>query len=892
VQTQTVTPQLTRNEAEERASAISNINRYQIHLDVTDGNGQPGQGTFRSITAVEFTATPGSGSSFIDLIASEVRSATLNGKDVDTSGVQKDGRIHLSELTGHNVLVVDALCSYSNSGEGLHRFVEKQDSVEKQDHDEVYLYTQFEPADARRVFACFDQPDLKAQFDVTVTAPTHWQVISNGATTNTEPVGGAMKHTFATTKRMSTYLVAFIAGPYAFRDDTYSDHFGSIPLRLFCRQKLAEFMDADALFDLTKQCFAFYHNNFQAPYPFGKYDQIFVPQFNYLGMENVGAVVLNEDQIFRGKVTNAAYEKRADTVAHELAHMWFGDLVTMKWWDDLWLNESFATYASFWCQHDATEFRQAWTTFANTEKAKAYRQDEMPTTHPVIADVNNLDDVLNNFDGITYRKGASVLKQLVAYIGQDAFLQGLRDYFGAHEYQNATFTDLRAALGKAAGLDLSEWGHQWLETTGINRLRADFDVDADNRFTRFAVTQSRAVPGAPERTDDVTPPPGQLRTHHIAIGIYDDYNSGKLVRVHGPETVAIEGEKADVPALSGVSRGKLILVNDEDWTYCSQRLDPVSLQTVRARIGDIEESLPRSLAWSTLWEMTRGAELAARDYIEQVAKSVQAETEPTVAEQLLAQTQTALRYYADPTWAQDWGWPGFADKLITLAQGAAPGSDAQLAYVNTLCSSVLSPRHTDLLHALLTDPKHPDLPGLKVDDADLRWRIIIGLATAGVIDGQSPESPFIDAEAKADPSDQGQRSAEQARAARPQRKVKDAAWHQLMTETGLANSLARAISAGFNSPGQEDLLRDYTSQYFANILPVWQSRKPEVQKTLATNLYPSWDVSSSAVDAAHAFLKGEVPSALYRIVREGKADVKRSLEARNFDTHTPAAHNC
>ncbi len=893
MQAQTVTPQLSRKDADERARAIGNVNRYQIHLDVTDGSGRPGQGTFRSITTVEFIATPGA-SSFVDLIASEVRSATLNGKDVDTSGVEKDGRIHLSELTGHNVLVVDALCSYSNSGEGLHRFVEKQDhDVENQDRDEVYLYTQFEPADARRVFACFDQPDLKAQFDVTVTAPKHWQVISSGATTNMEPDGGATKHTFAATERMSTYLVAFIAGPYAVHDDTYGDQFGSIPLRIFCRQKLEKFMDAKAVFDLTKKCFAFYHNNFHLPYPFGKYDQIFVPQFNYSGMENVGAVVLTEDQIFRGKVTNAAYEKRADTIAHELAHMWFGDLVTMKWWDDLWLNESFATYASFWCQADATDFKQAWTTFANTEKAKAYRQDEMPTTHPVIADMNNLEDVLNNFDGITYRKGASVLKQLVAYIGQDAFLQGLRDYFGTHKYQNATFRDLRDALGKAARVDLSEWGHQWLETTGINRLRADFDVDADNRFTRFAVTQSRAVPGAPEPTDDVTPPPGQLRTHHIAIGIYDDNDSGKLVRVHGPERVAIAGEKADVLALIGFSRGKLILVNDEDLTYCSQRLDPISLQTVRARIGDIKDPLPRSLAWSTLWEMTRGAELAARDYVEQVATSVQYETEPTVAEQLLAQTQTALRYYADPAWARDVGWPGFADTLNTLAQGAVPGSDAQLAYVNTLCTSVLSPRHTDLLQALLStdDPEKLHLPDPKVD-IDLRWRIIIGLATAGVIDGQSPESPFIDAQANADKSDQGQRNAEQARASRPQRKVKDGAWQQLMTKTELANSAARAISAGFNSPGQEDLLRDYTSQYFANILPVWQSRSPEVQKTLATNLYPSWDVSSSAVDAAHAFLlQGDVPSALKRIVREGKADVARSLAARNFDTHTPAAHN-
>jgi aminopeptidase N len=884
VQPATVNPKLSRAEADERARVITQVGRSQIYLDLTNGTGQPGDGTFRSTTTVEFTAAPGGDNTFIDLIAAEVTHANLNGKDIDASGVEKSGRIQLSGLSEHNVLVVDALCSYSNTGEGLHRFTDQND------HNAVYLYTQFEPADARRVFACFDQPDLKAEFDVTVTAPGHWQVISNGATAQAQPDGAATKHTFTTTKRMSTYLVAVMAGPYASWEQTYSDEFGTIPLRIFCRESLKEFMDADAVFDLTKRGFAFYHNKFRLPYPFGKYDQIFVPQFNYSGMENVGAIVLTDDQIFRGKVTRAAYVKRADTVVHELAHMWFGDLVTMKWWDDLWLNESFATYASFWCQANATEFAEAWTTFANTEKAKAYRQDEMPTTHPVTADINSLEDALNNFDGITYRKGASVLKQLVAYIGEDAFLRGLHNYFHAHEYQNATFADLRGALENESGRDLSDWAQRWLAKAGINTLRADFDVDANGKFTRFAVTQSPAVPGAPETVDGVTPAPGPTRTHQLAIGIYDD-NSGKLVQVHGPQKVLVEGEKTDVPALIGVSRGKLVLVNDGDLTYCSQRLDPVSLQTVRTRITDIVEPMPRTLAWSTLWEMTRGAELAARDYVDQVANNVQAETEITMAEQLITQSQTGLRYYAHPEWARDTGWPQFADRLITLARGAAPGSDAQLAYVNSLCTSVLSPAHTDLMSALLkTDPDKLGLRGLKMD-TDLRWRIVISLAIAGVIDAEGPQSPFIDAEAKADGSDQGQRNAEQAKASRPQVAVKDAAWQRLITDVDLSNSAARAISAGFNAPGQDDLLRPYTSRYFDTILSVWQTRSPEVQKTLATNLYPSWDVRSSSIDAAHTFLTGDLPSALNRIVREGKADVVRALAARNFDTQAHAANN-
>ena len=347
-------------------------------------------------------------------------------------------------LAGHNVLVVDADCTYSNTGEGLHRFVDPVDG-------EVYLYSQFETADAKRMFACFDQPDLKATFDIMVTAPLDWRVISNGATGHVHGEGDAHAHTFVTTPRMSTYLVALIAGPYAHWSDTYSDEHGDIPLGLYCRKSLAEFMDDERLFTQTKQGFGFYHNNFGVPYAFGKYDQLFVPEFNAGAMENAGAVTFLEDYVFRSKVTRASYERRAETVLHEMAHMWFGDLVTMQWWDDLWLNESFATFASVLCQAEATEFTEAWTTFANVEKSWAYRQDQLPSTHPVAADIPDLAAVEVNFDGITYAKGASVLKQLVAYVGLEEFLAGLRDYFRDHAFGNATFGDLLGALEKASG---------------------------------------------------------------------------------------------------------------------------------------------------------------------------------------------------------------------------------------------------------------------------------------------------------------------------------------------------------------------------------------------------------------------------------------------------------
>ncbi|MFI5511221.1 aminopeptidase N [Mycobacterium sp. NPDC051804] len=856
-------PNLTRDQAVERAALVT-VDNYRVDLDLTDGDGKPSELTFRSVTTVEFSALPGA-DTYIDIAADRVRSAVLNGRAIDVSEYDESTGMPLAGLAERNNLVVDADCRYSNTGEGLHRFVDPVD-------DEVYLYSQFETADAKRMFACFDQPDLKATFEVTVTAPSHWEVISNGATTDTEDAGAARRHTFAVTPKMSTYLAALIAGPYARWDDTYSDEHGDIPLGLFCRNSLAEFMDAERLFTETKQGFTFYHKNFGVPYAFGKYDQLFVPEFNAGAMENAGAVTFLEDYVFRSKVTRASYERRAETVLHEMAHMWFGDLVTMQWWDDLWLNESFATFASVLCQAEATEYKEAWTTFANVEKSWAYRQDQLPSTHPVAADIPDLAAVEVNFDGITYAKGASVLKQLVAYVGLEEFLSGLRDYFRDHAFGNATFGDLLGALEKASGRDLSGWGRQWLKTTGLNTLRPEFDLDADGKFTRFAIAQSGAQPGA-----------GETRVHRLAVGIYDDDGSGKLVRTHREE-LDIEGDITEVPALQSVSRGKFILVNDDDLTYCSLRLDPQSLQTALTRIADIADPLPRTLAWSAAWEMTRDAELKARDFVALVISGVHAESEVGVAQRLLLQAQTALGSYADPVWAKENGWPAFGDALLDRARESAPGSDHQLAFVNALCASVLSPNHIAVLSTLLdNEPAAVNMPGLVID-TDLRWRIVTALATAGVIDADSPETPFIDAEAEQDPTAAGGRHAAQAAAARPQQAVKEADWQEVMEDDTLANVTARSITIGFVRPGQEELLKPFRDKYFGAISGVWQRRSSEVAQTVVIGLYPSWDISQDGLDAADRFLSDpDVPPPLRRLVLEGRAGVERSLRARAFD---------
>jgi len=853
-----VLPNLTRNEAIERAALVT-VDRYVIELDLVAG-----EKTFGSTTSVEFEALPGA-DTYIDLAAHRVHSAVLNGHAIDVSGYDESRGIPLEGLAQRNVLVVSADCYYSNTGEGLHRFVDPVDG-------EVYLYSQFETADAKRMFACFDQPDIKATFDVTVTAPAHWRVISNGATTSIEDRGAARVHTFATTAPMSTYLVALIAGPYARWDDVYADEHGEIPLGLFCRASLAPFMDAERLFTETKQGFDFYHCNFGVPYAFGKYDQLFVPEFNAGAMENAGAVTFLEDYVFRSKVTRASYERRAETLLHEMAHMWFGDLVTMRWWDDLWLNESFATFASVLCQADATEYSEAWTTFANVEKSWAYRQDQLPSTHPIAADIPDLHAVEVNFDGITYAKGASVLKQLVAYVGLDHFLAGLRDYFAAHAFGNATFDDLLGALERASGRDLSDWGRQWLKTTGLNTLRADFDVDADGRFTRFAITQGGAAPGA-----------GETRVHRLAVGIYDDRDgSGRLVRVHREEFDVI-GPVTEVPALHGVPRGKLVLVNDDDLTYCSMRLDPESLTLATERIADIAEPLPRTLVWSAAWEMTRDAELKARDFIALVSRGVGAETEVGVAQRLLMQAQTALNSYAEPRWAAEHGWPAFADRLLELARAADPGSDHQLAYINALCTSVLQERHLLLADLLDGDPAECGLAGLEID-TDLRWRIITALAAGGRIDADGPLTPFIDAEVVRDPTAAGKRHAAAASAARPQADVKHRAWREVTEDDTLPNSTTRAIVTGFAQPGQAAVLAPYAKSYFEAIAQVWERRSSEVAQTVVVGLYPSWDVSAAGLEAADWFLGGlHVPPALRRLVLEGRAGVERALKARAFD---------
>ncbi len=857
---------LTREEAQQRAKLLS-VDSYEIDLDLS---GAQEGGTYRSVTTVRFDSAENGAESFIDLVAPTVHEVTLNGDQLDPAEVFKDSRITLPGiLEGRNVLRVVADCAYTNTGEGLHRFV---DPVDQQ----AYLYTQFEVPDARRVFASFEQPDLKATFQFTVKAPTGWTVISNSPTPG--PKDGIW--VFEPTPRISTYITALVVGPYHCVHSMYEKNGQSVPLGIYCRPSLAEFLDSDAIFEVTRQGFEWFQEKFDYAYPFKKYDQLFVPEFNAGAMENAGAVTIRDQYVFRSKVTDAAYETRAETILHELAHMWFGDLVTMEWWNDLWLNESFATYTSIACQAYSPESRwpHAWTTFANQMKTWAYRQDQLPSTHPIMAEIRDLDDVLVNFDGITYAKGASVLKQLVAYVGMDEFFQGVQAYFKTHAYGNTRLSDLLGALEETSGRDLGNWSEKWLQTAGINILRPEIETDPNGVMTSFAVRQEApALPAGAKgaASDDAAPPRGTLRPHRIAIGLYDlDDDSGKLLRDQRIE-LDVDGELTAVPGLVGKRRPAVVLLNDDDLSYAKVRLDERSLAFVTRHLGDFEASLPRALCWASAWDMTRDAELATRDYLSLVLSGIGKESDIGVVQSLHRQAKLALELYADPAWRET-GLTRWTEATLAHLSSAAPGSDHQLAWARAFAATARTPDQLDLLESLLDGRE--TIEGLAVD-TELRWTFVQRLAAVGRFDEAE-----IAGEYERDRTAAGKRHAATARAARPTEEAKAQAWASVVESDKLPNAVQEAVIGGFVQTDQRELLAPYTEKYFAAVKDVWESRSHEMAQQIAVGLYPSVQVSQDTLEKTDAWLAlAEPNAALRRLVSESRSGVERALKAQAAD---------
>ncbi|WP_406445357.1 aminopeptidase N [Streptomyces sp. NBC_01613] len=848
---------LTREEAQQRAKLLT-VDSYEIDLDLS---GAQEGGTYRSVTTVRFDVAENGAASFIDLVAPTVHEVTLNGDPLAPDKVFEDSRIALPGLLeGPNVLRVVADCAYTNTGEGLHRFVDPVD-------EQAYLYTQFEVPDARRVFASFEQPDLKATFQFTVKAPSGWTVISNSPTP--EPKDDTWA--FEPTPRISSYITALVVGPYHSVHSVYEKDGQSVPLGIYCRPSLAEYLDSDAIFEVTRQGFEWFQEKFDYAYPFKKYDQLFVPEFNAGAMENAGAVTIRDQYVFRSKVTDAAYEVRAETILHELAHMWFGDLVTMEWWNDLWLNESFATYTSIACQsyHPDSRWPHSWTTFANSMKTWAYRQDQLPSTHPIMAEINDLDDVLVNFDGITYAKGASVLKQLVAYVGMDEFFAGVQAYFKRHAYGNTQLSDLLGALEETSGRDLGTWSEKWLRTAGINILRPEVETDADGVITSFAIRQEApALPagakGAPT-----------LRPHRIAVGLYElDDATGKLVRAERIE-LDVDGELTAVPQLVGKRRPAVALLNDDDLSYAKVRLDEQSLAFVTEHLGDFESSLPRALCWASAWDMTRDAELATRDYLSLVLSGIGKESDIGVVQSLHRQVKLAIDLYADPA-TREALLTRWTDATLAHLRAAAPGSDHQLAWARAFAATARTPEQLDLLEALLDGSQ--TIEGLVVD-TELRWAFVQRLAAVGRYDEAE-----IAGEYERDKTAAGERHAASARAARPTEEAKAEVWASVVESDKLPNAVQEAVIGGFVQTDQRELLAPYTERYFEVVKGIWDSRSHEIAQQIAIGLYPTVQVSQETLDRTDAWLASAEPSAaLRRLVSESRSGVERALKAQAAD---------
>ncbi|MFD9071162.1 aminopeptidase N [Streptomyces lasiicapitis] len=859
---------LSRDEAQERAALLS-VEGYEVFLDLRSavGDSDGGEGTprtFRSVTTLRFRCAEPGATSFADLIAPSVTAVSLNGKDLDPSEVFDGARIALEDLREENELVVDAQCAYSRTGEGMHRFVDPEDG-------EVYLYTQYEPADSRRVFANFEQPDLKAPFRFSAQAPEGWTVWSNGVG---ELADGVWQ--FAETKPISTYITAVVAGPYHYVTDSYERVFEDgtrleIPLGAMCRKGLAKHFDADDVFLVTKQGLDFFHDNFDYPYPFGKYDQAFVPEYNLGAMENPGCVTFREEFIFRGKVTQASYERRANVILHEMAHMWFGDLVTMQWWDDLWLKESFADFMGSFSMVEATRFTSGWITFANNRKAWAYRADQLPSTHPVTADIRDLEDAKLNFDGITYAKGASVLKQLVAYAGRDAFLEGARRYFKRHAYGNTRLGDLLSVLEETSGRDMTAWSRAWLQTAGVNSLTPQVTLNAEGSVTELAVVQEAAASAASEHA---APPRGELRPHRVAVGLYRR-EAGELVRYARAE-VDVEGPRTTVAELAGAEAPELVLVNDDDLTYCKIRFDETSLATLRDHLGDITDPLARALCWSALWSLTRDALMPARDFIDLVLRFAGKESDIGVLQMLHAWASSARTHYAAPDWREE-GGTALAQGALRELRLADPGSQHQLTWARFFASVASSAADLQLLQGLLDGTAKID--GLDVDQ-ELRWAFLGTLAVHGTADEQA-----LAAELTRDDTASGKRHQVRCLAARPSAAVKAQAWASVVESDALSNALVEATIAGFQQPSQRELTAEYAAKYFAVIEQVWAERSIQIGMDVVRGLFPHLQDGQETLDAADAWLGAheQAPPALRRLVLEARDDLARSLRAQACD---------
>ncbi|QIB46361.1 aminopeptidase N [Streptomyces aureoverticillatus] len=824
---------LTRDEAQTRAQLLD-VRRYEIALDLTTG-----EETFDSRTVITFTAAA-DGDTFVELKPAHLRSVTLDGTPLDPAGLE-DNRLALLGLTaGEHELRVDAAMRYSRTGEGMHRFTDPTDG-------EAYVYTQLFMDDVQRVFAAFDQPDLKSEFALTVTAPKGWTVLANGVT---EHVGEG-RWQAAPTPPLSTYLVAVAAGPW---HSVRTEHRG-LPFGIHCRRSLAPYLDTDAeeLLDITRACFDRYHEKFTEPYPFDSYDQAFVPEFNAGAMENPGLVTFRDEYVFRSAVTDTQRQTRAMVVAHEMAHMWFGDLVTLRWWDDIWLNESFAEYMGYQTLTEATRFTDTWVDFGVARKSWGYDADQRPSTHPVAPDPDAVPDTASamlNFDGISYAKGASALRQLVAWLGEKDFLAGINAHFARHKFANATLADFIDNLASATDRDVHGWAQAWLRTTGVDT------------FTPSVAHSGREWTLALERDGS--------RPHRVAVGVYDrDLSDGRAL-------VLRERYETDVPQREGAARDggrpALVVPNDQDLTYAKIRLDEVSQATVLASLSGVPDALTRAVLWNALRDMVRDGDLAPGAYLEAARAHLPAESDLAVVSGVLT----------------------FAGSVVTGRYTPQEGRAAALATLDALCHDVI--RRTEdgsqpglrliAVRALIDAATQPEplatwlsqgaVPGGPELDPELRWRVLARLAVLDATDEGA-----IGAELRRDPSATGQEGAARCRAALPDAGAKSRAWEAMFGSDELSNYLFTATAQGFWQPEQDELVRPYVARYFEDSVALAERRGPAMAEAAGRHAFPLFAVDEETLRLGERCLeRTDVLPALRRRLADQLDDLERALRVR------------
>ena len=887
---------LSRDEAAAR-SALITVQRYEVDVDLSAAATE-GARTYPVRTRIDFSlrkgVKAGEAETFLDYLGDTVVSVMLNGEPLDPGRYVGSARILLPGLKAQNVVEIASRSVYSRSGEGLHRFVDPADGG-------VYLYTQYEPADCRRVFPVFEQPDLKARFRFSLIGPQSWQLRSNSPEESREYLSGyaegldggtGLVHVrFAETERMSSYITALLAGPYhavegGWSGSTPSGEQVKIPLTVLCRASMAEHFDAEALLELTGAGLDFFHAEFDTAYPWGKYDQVFVPEYNLGAMENPGLVTFTEAYVFDTAATDAQYETRANTLFHEMAHMWFGDLVTMQWWDDLWLKESFADYMGSVAVDEATDWTTSWISFANGRKAWAYVQDQLPTTHPIVADIEDLEAADQNFDGITYAKGASVLKQLGAYAGREAFREASRRYFRCHAFGNATLQDFLEILEEVTGKDMQGWARDWLQTAGLPVIAVEIGTGGQEKTVSVRESGEDPVTGEPVR-----------RPHLVEVGLHSlDPESGVLTRDDSvPLQIRREdsGSALEVVGLRTEGPPRLVLPNEQDLTYAKLSFDQESVAAVLSH--PVEDPLARATVWASLWSMVRDGELPARRFLEAVMDLGLRIPEITVVQSVLRQADRALRWFT-PVGEREDLQRRFGARLAEFlpAVDSAPAlGDHQRAAARTLAA--LCRRSGSQLHLLaaLVDGDGADIGITSLElDEELRWAFLQALAAHGRAGVQQ-----LDAELTRRTTARGRIAHRLATAARPERQVKEQAFCQAVSgadEDGqeLSNDHLTATVSGFmiDTTESASLTAPYVPEYFEAVEGIWERMSQGQATRVIGGLFPGvHDLKPGQAPEQHPVAQQtrswledhpDAPAALRRIIVEEHDHLMRSLRAQ------------